>query len=774
MVASVVINVSSSNVDVAYDYIVPEELHSLIKIGCRVKVPFGNSNRTLMGYVVDLKDNIETTYELKSIVELIDLEPVITKEKLELAKYIKEDTLCPLIRILNLMVPEILHLKPVQYLNVINYNELDANLADVLGGKNIVPYSAKLAKYSYKIKKAIEQGDIKITYDATGLNPNKTIDKYVLNEMAYFDLMHMLKPNVQEALSNIRNEEPLTVNEISERIDISTYMVKKVIKLGILEKISVKVSRIKNREISVNDRYIKNIPLYDDTLKQIQNTSNDKPILWIPSNIKETEAVLERIVRENTNNLKNTLIVVPDILSSIRISSFIRKKTKLSVACINSELSKGEFYDYSEEIKNESYRVVVTTPKGSLIEYPNVQTVVLLDGESDNYFNDQSPRYDLKKVMYMYSKMYRSNYVIHSYSPNLDEYVIGIKGIYNIIDHRDLENNELKVEVVNLKDELMRGNNTLISHKLLKKIKVQIAKGKQTLLITNRKNYSNFVMCRSCGEVIKCPRCDVAMQYSKKNELLMCPACSTRVPMKNTCSVCGEKTFREEGIGMEHLVSDFADVLPDARVITIDNPNYEDFSNKMIDIEDGNVDIIIATDVYSRNVIDNNIGLVVVMNLDEIIGNASFTTNERAYNMLSHIRVKTLECEETEILIQTYQPNSLVLTAFLTNDYKNYIKQEIANRKALKNTPFYNINRIFIKGKYEDMFKEANNVRKIINELAKGAVYVIGPTYNKSHQAVQLIVKHQLSNINNIYQRLYDNYQTSQTMIIIDKYPRYL
>ena len=126
--------------------------------------------------------------------------------------------------------------------------------------------------------------------------------------MAYFDLMHMLKPNVQEALSNIRNEEPLTVNEISERIDISTYMVKKVIKLGILEKISVKVSRIKNREISVNDRYIKNIPLYYDTLKQIQNTSKDKPILWIPSNIKETEAVLERIVRENTNNLKiNTI-----------------------------------------------------------------------------------------------------------------------------------------------------------------------------------------------------------------------------------------------------------------------------------------------------------------------------------------------------------------------------------------------------------------------------------------------------------------------------------
>ena len=427
MVASVIINVSSSNVDIAYDYIVPDELLSIIQIGCRVKVPFGNNNRTLMGYVTDLKEDVITKYELKKIVELIDLEPIITKEKLELAKYIKEDTLCPLIRILNIMVPEILHLKPVQYLNILDYNSLDGNLASEFGGKNIVNYTKKLAKYSYKIKKAIEQGFIAVTYDAKGLNPNKTVDKYIINELVYFDLMHMLRTNVQEALNLIRNEEPMTISEISERLDISEYMVKKTIKLGILEKISVKVSRIKNREIPVNDRFIKNIPLYDDVVNQIQNTKNDKPLLWIPSNIRETESIIERIVRDNIKDNKNTIIVVPNILSSIKYSSLIRKKTSLSVACLNSELSKGEFYDYTEELKKESYRVLVTTPKGALIEYPNVGTIILLDAENDNYYNDQSPRYDLKKVMYAYSKMYNTNYVIQSYSPNLDEYVSGLK-----------------------------------------------------------------------------------------------------------------------------------------------------------------------------------------------------------------------------------------------------------------------------------------------------------------------------------------------------------
>ena len=233
MVASVVINVSSSNVDVAYDYIVPEELQSLIKIGCRVKVPFGNSNRTLMGYVVDLKDNIETTYELKLIVELIDLEPVITKEKLELAKYIKEDTLCPLIRILNLMVPEILHLKPVQYLNVINYNELDANLADVLGGKNVVPYSAKLAKYSYKIKSLMELSNNHFkSYDSWMLplrnrfiNLNKTqLEKagYVLQNIRQIENKRNYKRLSRET-NDIAYEYVCTTTKVSKKLKKEIY-----------------------------------------------------------------------------------------------------------------------------------------------------------------------------------------------------------------------------------------------------------------------------------------------------------------------------------------------------------------------------------------------------------------------------------------------------------------------------------------------------------------------------------------------------------------------
>lgn len=774
MFANVIINVSSSNVDVSYDYIVPENMSSLIKIGCRVKVPFGPTNRALMGYVISLSD--ETGYEgnLKEIIELVDIAPVISSKKIELAKYIKEDTICPLIRILNLFVPEILQLKPVKYLKVRDYNLLDARLANLFSGKEIIEYNKKIEEYSSIIKKSIDEGILEISYDAIGSSPIKYINKYILNEKEYFNNLDNLRSNVVDALSNIRGEVPLTKEEIIERCEISNYFIEKCIKLGILKLEKVRELRIKVRDIAIEDRFIKENKIYDQVVETIQNTKNNKPLLWVPSNVDEQLSVIERIVRKNAMNGKNILIVCPDILSSYRYSSIIKKNTKLSVACLNSDLSRGEYFDYSEEILKDEYRVIVSTPKGSMLEIPNLETIILVDSENENYFNDQSPRYDLKKVMYVYSKIYNVNYVMQSFSPSIDDYINGIKGKFEVIDNRDLIEENLNVEVVDLKEELLKANNSLLSQRLVRKIKLTKAVGKQTLIICNRKYHSNFVMCRSCGEIVKCPKCDVALKYSQKNNSLLCPACSYKITFNNKCNNCSESAFRYEGSGIEQLIEDLNEVLPDFKVTSIVDSNYEEFSEKMYEVEENKIDIIISTNVFSHSIIEQNIGLVCIINLDEIMGNASFISNERTFNMLSYIKAKMLGKVDTNILIQTYNPNNFVLNSFITNDYKEYIKTEINNRKTMKNTPFYDINRVFIKGKYEEVFKEANNIKKLLQELAKGKIFIIGPTYNKVHQAVQIIVKHQLTNIFDIYRKIYEHYQFTKLTIIIDKYPRYL
>lgn len=774
MYANVIVNVTSSNVDVSFDYLVPDEISSLIKVGTRVKVPFGQGNRTVMGYVVSLSDSTNYSGEMKEIIELVDLIPVISEKKIQLAKYIKEDTHCPLIRILNIIVPEILQLKPVKYLKVNDINKLDARLAEVFGQKEVIEYNKSLSKYSYIIYESIQKQILSVRYDALSIDPIKYEYKYKLNESKYYQNVDNLKDLKIRYLESILNEEPLSKDDLIDRTMLSTYKIDKYIKEGILLKEKVRASRIKVREIPVTDRYIKEHPLYNKVVSIIQSSKDTKPVLWIPSSIDEENAVIERVIRDNIQNKLNTLIVCPDILTSFKFSTLIRKKVKVSVACLNSLLGKGEYFDFSEEIKNGEYRVVVTTPKGSLLEYPNIGTIIMVDGENENYFNDQSPRYDLKKVMYAYSKMYNTNFVVASYSPNLDDYVNGIKGSYNTIDNRDLITDNINCEVVNLKEELLKGNNSLLSERLVRKIKLNKAKGFQTLIISNRKQHSNYVMCRSCGEISKCPKCDVALKYSQKNDQLMCPACSYKIPMIKKCPSCGSDAFRYEGSGIEQLVNDLSEVLPEYNVRTIIDSSYDEFSDAMNELEEKKVDIVISTNVYSHSIIDNNIGLICILNLEEVIGSSSFYANERTYNMLSYAKVKILGKENTEMLIQTYNPNNFVLNTFITNNYKEYIKTEINNRKSLKNTPFYDINRILVKGKYDEVFKEANRIKKLIQDLSKGSAFIIGPTYNKIYQSVQIIVKHQLNNIDEIYKKLYEHYQSSQLSVIIDKYPRYL
>ena len=393
----------------------------------------GISAKDVVSAIMQVKD-IDVP-EGKQIIDVVDLEPIITKTQLDLAEYIKKDTVCPLIRAINLMVPDILLLKPTKYIKVNDYQNLDANLAEAFKGKNIITYTSALAPYTSKIKKAIDNHLLEISYDAIGLNAVKQVTKYVLDMNKYYMYIDNFRSDIQPLIRMLEGLEPLTKIEISDRIDLSIYTIQKMIKLELLVPVKQRVSRIKIKEIPVTDRFIKANSLYDNTVTKL-TSDHTKPSLWCPSSIIETEMVIERIIRNNVEKNQNTLIICPDILSSYRMASVVRKKTNLSVAILNSNLSKGEYYDTATEIKNNNYRVVVTTTKGAFVDYPNLKTVILLDSENDNYYNDQSPRYNLKKIMMKYQELINCELIFHSYSPLLEDYILGVKGYLNIFDNK--------------------------------------------------------------------------------------------------------------------------------------------------------------------------------------------------------------------------------------------------------------------------------------------------------------------------------------------------
>lgn len=776
MIASVIINVSNSSVDQQFDYLVPTTLENVIKIGSRVKVTFGSGNRLIMGYVLELKNESIYSGDIKEIKEVLDLDPIFSKIQIELANYIKYDSLSPYVRILNMMIPKALRLKTVKYINVINYNNLDADLALLFKGKQIIEYTNSYYQYNNKIIKERDKGNIEITYDAYTTTKEKTIDKYYLNLDLYLTNSVKINTYIYDSLRLLVDEEPMTINEIVDRFELSNYVVKSLIKKGILLKKTEVVSRTKERNIPISSKYkSSDFQQVEDLYNKI-NEDKNYPHLWIPKNNLETELLILKIITTNLNDLKNTLIICSDILSTYKYSSLIRKEIKSEVLCINSTLNDGELLDCYNAIKNNLYNVYITTPVGSLFPYQNINTIIMLNSESDNYFNDQSPRFDLKKVMIKYSSLLNANIIMHSLSPTIKEYCRGLErknGYYIMIDNRDKR--EVKnVEIIDLKQELLSGNNSYISERLLKLIRITKAKNKQTVLVINNKNYANSVICRKCGHIHKCPRCDLALKYNKKNNQLICAACSYRVNFDETCPVCHTNSLKLNGVGIEKLVEELHERLESFKIICIDSPTYNELFDKFYQIENNEVDIIISTDTYIRSIYDKNIGLVGIINIDSIAMSSNYNAFEKAYNLLVNTKELLNYNNDGLMIIQTYKIESSYLQDFVTGDYVSYLKKEINNRKLLKNEPFYFINRIFVKASYNEMFVEADLIKRLLKELLHEQVFIIGPTYNKTEMAAQLIIKHRFEDISKYYQKIYDQYQFSKVQVIFDKYPKYL
>lgn len=773
MIANVIVNVPSSNTDQIYDYFLPKEFETFAKIGSRVKVAFGKGDRQVMGYILQLSDETSYKEELKEVLEVVDYEPVLTKEQIEIARFIREDAVCPLVRILNLMIPDALKLRSKKYLTVNNYQQLDAKLVDLFNNSQTIEYTNSIKPYDNTIAREVKKGNIRVSYDAIQEVNEKLITKYLLNpSYTYKNFNELRSMRKKNFLEDIQHEVALTKDELIEKYDVSLSIIVSLAKKGFLSKITEKASRVKVRDIPLSKRVRKSLDKTVEVL--VEKFKNyQKPILYIPKNEHQMFDSIIQIINEVQKNNQNIVIFTPEILTSYKVENQIRKETGLSVALINSSLSSGEILDYYNEIKNNSYRVIVTTSKGALFPYQEVGAYILLDSESDNYYNDQSPRYDLHKVIEFAASINNAKVIRTSLVPDIIEYTYGLKDYLDIVEDFDA-NKTKQIEVIDLKKELQIANNSCISVKLLKLLQINKAKNKTSLLILNNKSYSSYVMCRTCGMIIKCPRCETSLKYNKKNEQLICPACSYRISFANTCPTCNSTELKMGGVGIEQVEEELKEHLPNLNIISLSTSNYDTFYSIMSDYEDGLIDVLITTDSFSRSIDSNNIGLVGIVNLDATSKQADYSATERSYAMLVHAYSKLSVDYDGLMAIQTYNPEDQFLKDFITTDYRGFIKNEIITRKILKNEPFYFVNRIYVKGRYEEMFKAAQSVKQYLQAYYDKNVFIMGPTYNYQQQAVQLIIKHKIKDVSIAYQKIYENYQSTTITIIIDKYPKYI
>lgn len=630
--ANVIINSLSSAIDKTFTYEIPNNLEDQIKVGHRVKVPFGKGNRVSEAFVVKIydKDNLsKENIKLKCISKICDRDPLLNKEDVALIKIMRDKYLCNYMECIKLFLPT-------------------------------------------GISKGIDFKKREILYKIKELD-----GKYI--KEPYISIMKV-----------IENEE-LIKSEITNKYNLSQSSLRTLIKhgyIGTKEKIIDRVCK------KVYDKYEKKqlSVLQKNALDTIINSREKKFLIHGVTGSGKTEIYLnlvEHILIED----KEAIVLVPEISLTPQMIERFKGRFGDNVAVFHSRLSDGERFEQWMKVKNKEIKVAVGARSALFLPFENLGIIIIDEEHEGSYKSETDPKYNAKEVAFLISDLKGCKVVLGSATPSLETYYSGIKREIEIIKIKDrISKKPLpKSKIVDMREELEQNNRSIFSRELFSAIEDRLYKGEQIILFLNRRGFSPFVSCRKCGYVFKCENCDISLTYHTNGELV-CHYCGYKKSAVNICPKCKSKYVKYFGVGTERVEKEVKKYFPKSRTIRMDfdttrkKNSYEDMYNKF---KNNEADILIGTQMIAKGLDFENVTLVGVLAADLSLNYPDFRAAEKTFQLITQVSGRAGRGEkEGEVVIQTYSPDNYSIVLAGNNKYEEFFKEEIRIRKALDYSPF--------------------------------------------------------------------------------------
>ena len=666
MVAEVIINSNVKTLNKTFDYEVPSNLE--IKLGARVFVPFGRKKELEEGIVVGFKDKSE--FEVKEIAGL--QEEQIEEDYIDLAKWISERYFCNFSESLNLMLPP---------------GRVTKNTENRIKEKTI--NCLKLAKSNEEIRADIENGIIK-------------------------------KERHIDALEYLMNNEKVTIQELEMFTDATAAIVKTLVKNGYIEKEEEHVERnpflhkdiVKSVDLKLNKEQ-------EIAYKNIKD--NGEYLLYGITGSGKTEIYLQLIEKMLAKG-KSSIMLVPEIsLTPQTVDRFIARFGEENIAVLHSKLSTGERYDQWQKINRGEAQIVIGARSAIFAPVKNLGLILIDEEHDESYQSEKSPRYDAIEVAEFIRNKKDICLVLGSATPHMKDYYKTQKGEIELLKltKRATEAVLPDVEIIDLRNELIHGNKTMISERLREEIEINLKNKKQTILFLNRRGFSSFLMCRECGFTLRCKRCDIAMTYHKNDNMLKCHYCGYEVKVPHECPKCKSTNIRYFGAGTQKLEEDVLKLFPDASTIRMDvdtigkKNSHEDILNKF---KKENIDILIGTQMVVKGHHFPKVTLVGVIAADSDLNIGDYRAAERTFQTITQVAGRAgREKDKGKVIVQTYNPDHYAIEFAKMQDYELFYDTEVEIRKQLKYPPFCDI--IVVDMSAKDMAKLKNISKKIHSYL---------------------------------------------------------
>jgi primosomal protein N' (replication factor Y) len=748
-----------------FTYRIPDDLTDKVVSGVRVIVPFG-SRKFYTGIVRKLHNSPPEGFRIRDIESVQDNIPLVNQHQMEFWEWISDYYLCTKGEVMKAALPSGLKPESMSEIFLIRYPE-----------KNDVPVSEEENKILDSLKegkgKRINdlRNETKIQY------PEKWVSLLIQKGLVSSEeiITEKYRPRTEVYIClNPEFRESEKFNELLESIK------KKPKQVNLMNHFRNKMEPLADAEKGIRKKELKILPGYSESalrtlinnkilvsniveisrleawesgsfepriLTAVQKTASDR----IKDAFRDNKVVLLHgvtssgkteiyfhLIRDQLKQGKQVLYLLPEIVLTAQIVKRLRAVFGGKAGIYHSRYSDQERVEtwYNLIIKPEGRSISIVLGARSAIFLPFTNLgLVIIDEEHEHSYKqaDPAPRYHARDAAIVLASIHNANVILGTATPSFESYNNSLSGKYVLVELNERYGRiELpEIRIVNLREQyrkkLMKSH---FSESLLEELNIILEKNQQAILFQNRRGFSPFLECQSCGWVPRCRRCDVSLVYHKQRNQLVCHYCGYSTKIPTTCQQCNEPDMRTKGFGTEKIVEELNLFFPRANVVRFDLDTAhlkKHYERIILDFEEKKTDILVGTQIITKGLDFDNVGLVGILNADNLLNYPDFRAYEHSYQLLSQVAGRAgRKYQRGIVIIQTSDPDNVVIRNVIRQDFRSFYESQIEERRIFNYPPFHRL--ITVSLRHRDFSIVGEMARIVAKDMAEiPDMYILGP-----------------------------------------------
>lgn len=725
----------------SFTYSVNRDEARFLRPGMRVAVPFGKS-KVYTGIVYSIHGNAPTTYETKTIDQILDEEPIVTGLQLKHWEWMASYYMCTLGEVIRAALPSAFLLESETIITLNKETELDES---TLSDDEFLVYEALRNQSSIHINDVrsildrksvvsvtqhlLEKGLISIQEEVfEQYTPKmkrfvKLAAPYTSEESlrALLDTMNRA-PKQKEVLMTLfmlssQQKKPVGSIQLQKKSDASAATLKSLLDKGILEEFFEQRDRVQYHD-DTNEGVKSFNDAQETAYEEIVTTFREKDITLLHgvTSSGKTELYV-RLIATVLERGQQVLYMLPEIALTTQLIARLQNYFGAQVAVYHSKYSVNERIEvWNNVLANKPKAQIVIGARSSLFLPFKSLGLVVVDEEHEPSFKqyNPAPRYHGRDAAIYLASLHKAKTLLGSATPSLETYANATQGKYGLVLLNKRFGNVMMpdIELVDIKEghrkKKMKGH---FSERLLEEMHEALTLGEQIILFQNRRGFSPFVECTTCGTAPQCPNCDVSLTFHQYKNQLRCHYCGYHMQMIDACFACGSQTLDTKGFGTEQIETELKSMFPDKNIARMDQDTTRGkhaYAKLIEKLEHREIDILVGTQMVAKGLDFRNVTLVGVMNADTLLNFPDFRAHERSFQLLQQVAGRAGRTKKRgKVLIQTYDPLHRILQQVSSNEYVGMFEEQSEDRYQFKYPPHYRLIKITFRDRNFDKMKKA-------------------------------------------------------------------